>query len=631
MSFHMTGAASSRMRMPAGLNTAAFTHTFYTKRLADLAGLRHLFNMARASGNYHDIILNAPENTPAHAPVVQANWATTQAKGTVAVPLNTWFPMAVQGSGANISLKWRSGNTVVTITVAQTAYTSEQEWWGDAGSNTSLYTGLFAHIRRFGAIMTDAEILAEWDSETPVRGANRLSVHSGGGGSVAAAVAGQEGTAFLASGALAYSADMPVFNTFTGVIISGEAEMPSEVSGSGSTAGTRVNRILWSRGSGLSNSVWNKQSNELINGAAVDIPSQWGTTQRIRIANANGGIYQLVNGVPAGKHLAYGVFKKVDTDFVAFRHMVEGFGSGAQMHFNLVTGAIAASNNFGTATDGQFGFKNIGNGWWLVWVAVTLPAGNRIVEFYPLVTGGVQQVALGRSLDVTGFQLEEGAMPTFPKLTDALMASRTLGSILVAVSPNSIAVGGLTNVVAQLLDSTGASPWDFHPGLVWQFSDPTKAQVQGTAPTSSNEIGIATLQLLALANGTTSVAASAYVDAVTQTGLISSTPAVLTVGGTSTARRVEILTEEGWYGVGGFQVGVYSKHSTQVFPTTKLFEVTGQQFEQVPAAGNLSRLLITPPSGVTLTLGQAIEVTLKNPNYNGAAVAGPSIFTATVI
>lgn len=615
--------------MNQAVTTGSFTYTFYVKRLADLIGLKHLFNIARSAGNYHDVIINAPENA-AHIPVIQANWATTQAKGTLAVPLNTWFPMAVMGSGANISLKWRSGNTVVTVTVAQTTYTSEWEWWGDAGSNTNLFTGLYAHIRRYSASLTDAEILAEWDSPTHVRATGLLSAHSGDGGSVAAAVIGEFGPDFVASGALAYSADMPSFSSFTGVIISGDAEMPSEVSGSGTAGGVRVNRILWSAGTGLSNAVWNKQNNELISGAAFDIAGQWGGTQRVRIANANGGVYQNVASVPAGRHLAFGVFKKVDTDFVCFRHMTGDFASGAQCHFNLVTGLFAAFNSFGSATDGQFGGKLLGNGWYLVWNSVTVPAGNRIIEFYPLVTGGVQQVALGRSIDVAGFQLEAGSVATFPKMTTGAIASRSLDQILMSISPNSIPIQGLTNAFIQLLD-TASAPWDQHDSITWLASDGTKVQFATTPPASVGDLGTATLQLRAIANGTVNISASTFKDTVTQTGPVTSNVAVLTIGGTQTDRKIEILAEQGWYGVAGFEVGVYSKHASQMFPTTKLFEVSAQRFEQTPASGNLSRMLITPPSGVTLTVGQAVEAVLRNPNYNGIPVAGPGIFAVTVI
>jgi hypothetical protein len=348
------------------------------------------------------------------------------------------------------------------------------------------------------------------------------------------------------------------------------------------------------------------------------------------MANANGGIYQNVISVPAGKQLAYGVFKKVDTDFVCLRHMNDAFSAGHQAHFNLVTGAFVVNNNFGTASDGAVGFKALANGWWLVWIAVTLPAGNRIIEFYPLVTGGVQQVALGRSLDVTGFQLESGTVPTFPKITEGTMVSRSLQSILMSISPVSIPVGGLANAFVQFLDIANA-PWDNHEGLNWFISDATKAEFNQAPPTGVNDIGTATLQLRALANGTTNITASTYKDLVTQTDLVTSNVSVLTVGGTVTARKIEILAEQGWYGVAGFEIAVYAKHISEKFPTTKLFEVEGQRFEQTPAAGNLSRMVVTPPSGVSLSLGQPVEAALRNPNYNGISVAGPGIFQVTVI
>lgn len=632
MSLRVTGAAGSRFRMQSALvDTGSFTHTFHVKRMAVLSGLKTLFNLSRGVGNYHDIIVNDPGEGTAHLPTVQANWASSQAKGNEPLPFDAWFPIAVVGSGANISLKWRNAGVVMSVTVAQTPYQSENEWWGDAGSDTNLFIGLYAHIHRYDIALSDSDILSDWNTGAPVRalGAGLLSRHSGAGGTVAAAVAGQAGPAFVAGSALAYSDDMPVISNFTGVTITGEAVMPSVTA---ANAAVRVNRVLHSSGTGLAQAPWEMQGHELIAGAAALATStQWGAVQRVRTTNVNGGIIQRISNMPGGRHLAYMVVSKVDTDLVVFRHTNDTLTAGGQGHFNLATGAWGYTGNFGTANDADFGSRlvTLGN-YYLIWISVTLPAGGRAIEFYPLVTNGVQQIPLGKSLDISTFQMEDGIFPTYPKLTTTAMVSRTLASIAMALSPSAVPVAGLASLGVSLLDSVGA-PWDSYGPLNFFNPSPAIAEYITPLPTGVDFNGSAYGQVRGLANGTASLTVSTYRVPNQINDPITSQPVVLTIGGAQSGLRVEILAEAGWSGKGGFAVGVYTKHSTERYPTAKLFEVSQQVFQTAPTSAGLSRMLISPPSGVTLTAGQQLEAVIENDNYLGTVVAGPGIFTVAVV
>jgi hypothetical protein len=204
------------------------------------------------------------------------------------------------------------------------------------------------------------------------------------------------------------------------------------------------------------------------------------------------------------------------------------------------------------------------------------------------------------------------------------VVTRVLSSVNVVLQNASLTPGQTSAVTAELLDNGGAG-WDQFGPLSIVSSDTSKVTISG-ASTTSDISGRANATANAVATGTATITASA--------GGFTSSGVVLTVataggGGTSTF-AVEILVEQGWEGTSNWNVAVYEKHSTQRFPTTKLFEASGQTFQNA-VFSNQSRLLVPVPGSVTVTAGQIVEVALENDNIAGSAVDGPGIFPATVI
>jgi hypothetical protein len=621
MSIAITGATGSAFYKIGGssaANTDLMTYAFWFKRTANFTGLKFIQALRPNTGAGHDLIINDPNNTPEYRLVIQANWAATQAKDPDVFPLNVWTYVAVVGSGANISLKVWDGSEITTTTVAQTAFIPLQEWWGDSGAGTQNVTGIFAYIRAWNAALTDAELNQEKASATRVRTLNLALDMPAQGGTIAAALVPTTGGAFTNASAATYSVDAPTFDTFAGTVISGTVEMPTEAV---EIQGARVNRVLQSGTVGTS--PWDLEGSVLATGA-VAASTGYGTAQRITQATT-GGVNQLVLSVPNGQHTLSGVFRRVNTDFVAFRLMNSVWNSGSQGIFNLVTGAWATQNNFGTHTGGLFGSRALGNGWHRIWItqAINDNAGWRI-QFYPVADSAVQTPAGGQQIDVAAFQLESGTLATMYKPTTNAVVTRVLSSVNVVLQNASLTPGQTSAVTAELLDNGGAG-WDQFGPLSIVSSDTSKVTISG-ASTTSDISGRANATANAVATGTATITASA--------GGFTSSGVVLTVataggGGTSTF-AVEILVEQGWEGTSNWNVAVYEKHSTQRFPTTKLFEASGQTFQNA-VFSNQSRLLVPVPGSVTVTAGQIVEVALENDNIAGSAVDGPGIFPATVI
>ncbi len=614
MSFAFSGSSGSWMRRTTGnvSNTNAFTLTFWAKRTANFSGIKALFAIRAASDSTgHDLYCNDPSQT-AYDLNLQANYATAQAISDDPLALNTWTFIAVVGSGSNISLKYWDGSAIVTETVGQTSFVPATVRIGDAGANSHLFTGLMAHIRWWNAALNDTEITAEKNSASAVRSTNLLSAHSGGGGSIATALAGESGTAYTNLGGVTYSSDTPTIDSFSGMTVSGESTIPSSQE---IAEGERVNRILYS--GDLSQSAWAKQGNSIIGGAAT-APSGYGTSNRVQMLTNTGGVYQMLTGIPEGQNTVSAVFRRVDTDYVMFRFVNSTFSAGAQGIFNLNTGAWASSSGFGGVSAPTVGFRALGNGWYRLWLTATV-SGNRGVEIYPTLTAEQIPVA-NRHIDVASFQFEDGAKATHPKPTTTAAVSRSLAAVDVSLTIASMGVGQTTTATAQLTDGNG-DPWDQYGPVTFASSSTSRATVTNTSGAETDLSGRITSTVTGVSVGTSNISAEA--------GDFSDSTQI-NIDAVSVTRYVRIRVEEGWEGTSGWAVGVYSVSGTSRFPKTWLFEATGQVFDTA-TVNSQSPLLVPVPSSVSLTAGQTVEVAIENDNVGGRAVDGPGIFNATVI
>jgi hypothetical protein len=616
MSFSMSGVAGSYLTRTAGLtaNVTAFTIFLWVKRKANYTGAKYLTTIRSTDeSSGHDLTVN-DSNFAANSPCLFGNYGTTCGPWDTALPLEGWTCIAVVGSGANLSFKVWDGSAWDTYTVGQTNFTPGKWRIGDDGYGTGPMQALFAHIRLFSAALSDAQLTAERLSATAVLTGSCVSAHSGTG-LIAAALTGEIGSAFTNGGGVTIDADNPTVSTFTGITISGTAVMPHEIP---IPTGDRYNYCLWSLD--FSNAVWVKQTNELITGAAAP-PTNWGSSQRIRIKTNVGGIYQVIANVPAGAATMGCVFRRVDTDLLVFKHAAADFSSAAQGFFNLATGVWTATSQYGTVSDAAYGQLNLGNGWWLIWITATI-IGNRTIEFFPVETQGVQIPAIDKSLDVTAPQLEPGTLATNHKLTSGSITARSLQVVTTTLSVASIGVGQTTTATAELLDTAGA-PWDQYGPVTFNTSDATKAGVSNNSLAKTDRSGRIISTVTGVALGTANITSTA--------NAITSTAKTVTVSGTAIARFIHIFIRPEYINTFNWYVGVYTVHGSDRFPTTKLFEASGQRTENVLHSNGGAWMIVAVPSGVSLSAGQYVDCVIENDNVGGKAVDGPGIFQAIVV
>lgn len=619
MSFNFSGSYLEKTtNLPTSTNS--MTHVMWLKRTADFTTRRYLGTI-RSSGEStgHQLFVNDSGNSGTHMLQVQSNYGAGTGWLNEALELNVWEYLAIVGSGANLSLKFWDGDSFVTVTVGQTAFTPAVFRWGQDGYATSLFTGLAAHLRTWSGVLSDSELQAEMNSDVVVKSSGLLLAHSGGGGSIATALTGQTGGAYTNGGGVTYSADMPSLSSFSGTVISGTAAMPGTTSVT-PTTGSRVNRVLWSND--LSNSVWTKGVHNVTAVGAVAAPSGYGLSHRIIMQSNTGGVYQTINNVPAGKGLMSMIARRVNTDYVRLNNYSADANNGAHLAFNMVTKTFLFSNTVGTATDGSYGWRELIGGWFFLWVAVTVaPAsGSRNFGFIPVTNFG--STATGLSVDVAAFQYEDtngGTLATLYKPTTSAPVFRNLSAINVSLAIDTIGVTQTIDVTAQLLDTAG-SPWDQDGPVEFASSDSTKASVDTGVTPIADFSGHVVTQALGVASGTTNITATL--------GDVVSAPKQLTVSGTAVARFVDIRVEFGWGETTNWWVGVYQKHVSARFPTTKLFEASGQRFVTL---GDQSQMLVPVPAGISVTAGQTVEVVVENDNVNGTPVDGPGSFTATIV
>lgn len=627
MSIECTGAANSWFFRNAGLpaSTGAFTYTFDFKLTATPTGLDVIMVIRpNPETTGHDLVLNDPADSQPNRLNLQVNWATTQAKSPDQMPINVWMKGAIVGSSANIYLKYRDPDdgSLVSVLAAQTVFTPARERWGDAGSNTNNAAIRYSRIRGWNAALTDAGIIAEWDSPTVVRTANLHTNVPGTGGNITAALTAATGTSFTNSGAVIYSSDEPSYTTWNGVLVSGTVRMPSEVPASPATERWNFVRFMGD----FSQLPWDTAGHTVSAPAASNpggMPAN--VLRRLTTTNSTRGVSQLINALPVTRMSLSTAARYVDADYFMLRHMSGDRISGAQGTFNLRTGDWTAQQSFGTATSVAYGKEQLADGYWRFWICVDMPnVGSRSIEFWPAtVSGGA--VASGRSVEAGAFQLEEMAgtrnLATYPKYTTTDPVQRLLTAVQLVIPTNTtVPVGGTANITVSLADNAG-DPFGYY-GPVSLSYDASKVSVPDLTAVESTINGTIVVPVSGLATGTVSMTATA--------GGITSAAALLTVGGLS-SRLVEILVQPGTHqGTTGWTVGVYARHATDKFPTSRLFEARNQLIEQATVNGQ-ARLQVPVPTGVSVSPGQEVIVGLSNENISGVPVDGPSVFSAVVV
>jgi len=627
MSFAFAG---SFLYKESGLptSTGAFTHCFHIKRTFTDSGRRQIGTI-RSDGEAtgHQLFMNDQVNTTTPFGVRTVANYTAPVNAEDAVELNVWDFIALVGSNGNWSVKkWDSTTSAfVTGTVGQTPFAPAVFRWGSDGYGTDPFTGLMAHLRSWNVALTDAQLISEKNSATVVTTSGLVSDHPADGGTIATALSGRTGGAYVNGGSITYSTDQPTFGAgFTGAIVSGTAVLPgvNTPAGTGSSA-TRVNRILWS--GALSDAVWGKASHTVTSGAA-SAPAGYGTSSRLLAQGNTGGVWQNLTNLPASARGCFSlVCRRVDARYLVLRNLSESNLDGAQGSFDMQTGQWSYTAVVGAPMETPFfGARDVGNGWWLIYIAVSL-AGSRVIGFFPTTASGVIAPVSGQSVDLAGFQYEEvnSNIATLHKPTSSQVVTRSLNLIAVTLGASSITPGSTTTATVQLLDDIGAA-WDQFSGNSITSSDTTKATIPGAAYTSDFS-GRFTATVTAIATGTSNIVATG--------GDKSSAPVVLTVGGVATNRQIDIRVEPGWGGSSNWFVGIYTKHAVTRFPSVKLFEASGQSFAAytTPTGATQSRMLVAVPSGVSVTVGQIVEVVIENDNIGGVANDGPGIFSATVI
>ena len=630
-SFQGTNADSLIIVDPPNLpaNTGAATVCFWVKRTGTWTGRKYLATM-RAASTGNSLHVNSPGNTVTYGFLVDANYGASEGYVNESLASNVWVFVALVGSGANWSLKvWDTDTSAfLSSTVGQTSFAPTVLFiGGDYGYTGQQFTGLVAHIRIWNVALTDAELTAEKNSEIRVRQSGSLSAHSGGGGTLTAALTGQVGAALSNAGAVTYNADMPSFATFTGTVISGTAVMPIADLTSTPSGTSRNNRILWS--DNLNVAPWVRDGHTADAPSSAAAPAGNGTAHRLTLTSTTGGFYQPLPNLPLGGGMCSCRVRRVNCDRFTIRHLGDGIANGATVVFNIVTGRLDSIIYHGgvTANGSTYGIRALTNGWWLVYLGVHqgITGSDRVFGFYPTSSDNPSRLITGNATDFAGPQYEDndgGRYATAYKATTSVVVTRSLASISVELASPTSAINQSALATMQLLDGQGG-PWDQFTPTGFSSSDTTKATVSaGSAMTDFS--GRNTGTVVGVATGTSQITAFAG----SGTSILTSSPKTVTVSGTYVLRYVDVRAEYGWGGTSGWFAGVYRKHQSQRFPTDKLFEVTGQSFTHVQGQ---SEMRISVPAGVTLAAGEQVDVVLENDNIDGAAVDGPGLFTARVI
>ncbi len=211
-------------------------------------------------------------------------------------------------------------------------------------------------------------------------------------------------------------------------------------------------------------------------------------------------------------------------------------------------------------------------------------------------TGGTGSYAMGIAADASGnaYMLGTYSGPATGTLSTGYTFTGTYGMLLMKIAPT-----GTLTWVSNIGNGSGGNETGRGIELDAAGNIYIGGQFSGTANISAT-----------LGSVTTS-AVEVNVDAV------------------SVTRYVRILVEPGWQGTSGWHVGVYQNPTTSRFPSTKLFEASGQVFN-ASLLSDQSYMDVPVPSSVSVTSGQTVEVVIENDNVGGRAVDGPGIFSATV-
>jgi len=209
-------------------NTNFFTILFAVKRTADDGNKRTVLTVRDATQSTgHDLVMYDTSAGVTPRPLLLANYAANISAPLSTMPLNTWRWYAISGiNGSTMSIKEYNGTAFVTVSVAQTAFNIGLVRFA---TDTVLanFSAKYAHIREWNSVLSDAQLIAEIQSSTPVLTTNLVSAKSGIGTVPTTVLLGQTGTTFSSTGTIVVDSDEPVFLSNDYIYLSGDVLAPS--------------------------------------------------------------------------------------------------------------------------------------------------------------------------------------------------------------------------------------------------------------------------------------------------------------------------------------------------------------------------------------------------------------------
>lgn len=225
-------------------STSAFTFLLAVKRTATQTGVRYLWAMRPTDDlTDHGIYINDPAFTT--EVVAGVNFGDDILHVGESLPLDTWCWVAFVGDGINVTYYVLDGTTWLSDLGPQTSFSPNKLYIGDGGAAVHRITAKFAAIREWDIALTQAQLGQEVVSSTPVIEIGLVSAKSGTGANLAAALLGETGTTFVASGTVTVDSDEPDFDTAIDLSVSQTLADFSQVAIlSGASLDAEVNQAL---------------------------------------------------------------------------------------------------------------------------------------------------------------------------------------------------------------------------------------------------------------------------------------------------------------------------------------------------------------------------------------------------
>lgn len=158
--------------------------------------------------------------------------ASTSAVRTLTA--STWYWVVIRASSTSLKMVILDhGATSITgeVTLTQTALTPNRVFYGAGDGTNESSKSTIAFIREWSASLSDAEVLAEIGSATPVRTTNLVEANTCRGADLTTALSSETGSGFTApNGGVSYIADEPSFTTTQQIVVGGLVSIEPQVS-----------------------------------------------------------------------------------------------------------------------------------------------------------------------------------------------------------------------------------------------------------------------------------------------------------------------------------------------------------------------------------------------------------------